>query len=578
MSEFIPYSENSGLFNPESIINLECYEPNSGRVCMDARDLCQHTLIVGSTGSGKTTGLMLPMIRNLIEYKASDPVHKLGLVIYDCKGDRTAEIVRELAKRVGREADVMEIGENATHSLDFLSEGESLRDLMNRITLLIDDRPDDKNPFFEENRKAMMKAMLMLYCLARRQRSLSQALDFCSRYIQGSAQAWNLSPESGTPFHESTTYLDVARYFAARLQQLQDPLLRTALSGITDTLDSWEKTEERTMSNCRAGIRNNIENMRSRLLLNTLDNPRLPRISIDDLSKNGVILVVNLPGLSFPADTRVAGGLIKALMMDAMVKREEQIRAPDQRYIGLIMDEYPLITTGSHARMGDARQLQVIRSKGAFAIAATQGFSNLVNEIGINVLQSILVNFGNHFFLKTTEPGVEAFANQILGPRLARAQPEENDTSWKTDYAPHSPRIIATSIIPPGALATLETHCAFIKLHNQFRTFLPHHFVPLFDTRHNVMLPPASPRRDDPESLSDATLFSIKDVRKIFFNIDEDSDSSEPVWDPISMLCPIELDCLPQPETDPFLNWEQYLRPDATPPNNTCDDSDDGLF
>ena len=83
MSEFIPYSENSGLNSPESIINLECYEPNSGRICMDARDLCQHTLIVGSTGSGKTTGLMQPMIQNLIEYKASDPVHKLGLVIYD---------------------------------------------------------------------------------------------------------------------------------------------------------------------------------------------------------------------------------------------------------------------------------------------------------------------------------------------------------------------------------------------------------------------------------------------------------------------------------------------------------------
>lgn len=574
MSEFIPYSENSGLNSPESIINLECYEPNSGRICMDARDLCQHTLIVGSTGSGKTTGLMQPMIQNLIEYKASDPVHKLGLVIYDCKGDRTAEIVREMAKRVGRENDVMEIGENATHSLNFLSEGNTLRDLINRITLLIDDRPDDKNPFFEENRKAMMKAMLLLYCLTRRDRKLSEALDFCSRYIQGSSQAWNLPPEDGSPFTKSTTYLEVAKYCAAKLQQTNNPLLRTALSGITDTLESWEKTEERTMSNCRAGIRNNIENMRSRLLLNTLDNPQLPQISINDLSINGIILVINLPGLSFPADTRLAGGLIKALMMDAMVNREEQIRAPDQRYVGLIMDEYPLITTGSHSRTGDARQLQVIRSKGVFAIAATQGFSNLVNEIGINVLHSILVNFGNHFFLKTTEPGVEAYANQILGPRLARAQSPENDTPWKTDYAPHSPRIISTSIITPGALATLETHCAFIKLHNQFRTFLAHHLVPLYDTRHNVTLPPVSAKRDDTEPPSDATLFSIKDVRKLIFNIDESGTG----WNPIEALSPVDLDCYPPPETDPFLNWDQYLKPDATPPTNNGDDSDDALF
>ncbi|WP_129350626.1 type IV secretory system conjugative DNA transfer family protein [Solidesulfovibrio carbinolicus] len=81
-------------------------------------EACYNTLILGSTGTGKTTSVILPAVGNLIE-------RGHGGIIIDIKGNLTDQ-VRVLAKKRGRIDDIIELGSGAN----------ALRvDLLNNLTI-----------------------------------------------------------------------------------------------------------------------------------------------------------------------------------------------------------------------------------------------------------------------------------------------------------------------------------------------------------------------------------------------------------------------------------------------------------
>ena len=70
--------------------------------------LYQSFLITGTIGSGKTSSVMYPFTKQLIQYKCKNPYKKLGMLILDVKGNYYSQ-VKKYAEYFGRKDDLIVI-------------------------------------------------------------------------------------------------------------------------------------------------------------------------------------------------------------------------------------------------------------------------------------------------------------------------------------------------------------------------------------------------------------------------------------------------------------------------------------
>lgn len=70
---------------------------SAGEFGLSEDALCKHTIFIGSTGSGKTTSLNV-LLRDIIRHNANDEAQKVGLLVFDLKGDNTLFKIRKWAK------------------------------------------------------------------------------------------------------------------------------------------------------------------------------------------------------------------------------------------------------------------------------------------------------------------------------------------------------------------------------------------------------------------------------------------------------------------------------------------------
>ncbi len=61
---------------------------SAGNLELSEDALCKHTIFIGSTGSGKTTSLNV-LLRDIIGYNVNEEAQKIGLLVFDLKGDNT---------------------------------------------------------------------------------------------------------------------------------------------------------------------------------------------------------------------------------------------------------------------------------------------------------------------------------------------------------------------------------------------------------------------------------------------------------------------------------------------------------
>lgn len=77
------------------------------------------------------------------------------------------------------------------------------------------------------------------------------------------------------------------------------------------------------------------------------------------------------------------------------------------------MDEFPLVATDGENISGDGFNMQTIRSKRGFVIAATQGLVGLDLSIGEQARRRLMTNFNNVFVFKSNEHFVGHFEKSI---------------------------------------------------------------------------------------------------------------------------------------------------------------------
>ena len=122
------------------------------------------------------------------------------------------------------------------------------------------------------------------------------------------------------------------------------------------------------------------------------------------------------------------------------------------------MDEFPLVATDGENISGDGFNMQTIRSKRGFVIAATQGLVGLDLAIGESAHRRLMTNFNNVFVFKSNEREVLELVDD-----LNFSEPPRNKIGFENDSLSCSKR-------EPITLANAPVGYAAIKLANGFQS------------------------------------------------------------------------------------------------------------
>ena len=369
---------------------------NGGVVEISEDVLCKHTIFIGSTGSGKTTSCNV-LLRDLIRYKADDKERKMALIVFDFKGDGTLEKIRTWANECGRGSDILDFSPDGKFYYDPLCGFDSLKKLSQFAEGILEVVPEDGERYWQHALRkriaCVLEYVLFKYETPCFENFLNEIFNFLSRTNE-------LLYEIGKFELAIEDILSKTREHRIEYENLKRRLER--LRGV---FLEWQSLDNRTKSNETSTISN---------LLSAFTNPsveglltkRKDRLDLDGIVEGGKITVVSFPACIDGFSAAVVAKLLKGGYYRAIQKRQNF-----KRLAGIIMDEYPLLA--SCGRFGDGVNLQTIRSKGGFVVAATQGLVSLDMAVGRANREQLMLNFNNRFIFRSEEREVKALVDEM---------------------------------------------------------------------------------------------------------------------------------------------------------------------
>ncbi len=373
-----------------------------GGECVALADLLHILLVLGTTGSGKTTSILLPALDSLVQGGS-------GGVIVDVKGGM-AGAVRAIAARHGREADVLEIGPH---------EGAMPVDLLAGRTAA--------------QVKDLFKALFM-----------SHAVDDThnmSFHVAGLAQAvdaWQMlsrrCQDCGIPFslaafdrilNEPEFALDVFMSFceASGLTQAEQALARRISGAAAHVIPADSKTV--TSKVWREQVTYSMGAIRTGLRL-FLESPGLPDrffapggVPLDMerwVYDERKIVVLRLSPVTGEAGAGLARHVLRQFY-SAVYSRG--LSMPDGQCTFLLADEFQdFISTDPADTFNDAAFLAKVREFKCAVLLGTQSAIALSQRAsrGISDVKSILGNCNVRIFLYSDEPETCSLAPETETP------------------------------------------------------------------------------------------------------------------------------------------------------------------
>src|SRR5580700_4215446 len=130
------------------------------------RGLFTGVAIFGAVGSGKTSCCMYPFAEQILAYRASDPVKRIGGLILEVKGDFCHK-VKDILDRHGRSADYIEIGLDSEYRYNPLHNDLDAYALAYNIASLLNNLYGrSKEPFWQQAYTNLVKFIILLHKVA----------------------------------------------------------------------------------------------------------------------------------------------------------------------------------------------------------------------------------------------------------------------------------------------------------------------------------------------------------------------------------------------------------------------------
>ena len=474
------------------VARIKCFEPNSQTLDFTGEDLCRNSLFIGTVGSGKTT-CMNPMLRDIIHYRAGEAAHKIGLLVIDSKVDETVPKIKQWAREAGRTEDVQVLSPDDVYYYDFLADLKdfsSLEMVVEKIMASIA-WSEGPNDYWNHGRKPLLKAALAIILVnnlaADTTPDYRESIRFLLDWLVMDGSQGSLAKEKISRFQD-------------RVQQNRTLLTHGELAIVDETLATirmWDHLDSKTKSNWGSVMVNCLSpfsDMASQLYFNPQGRQR---INVSEILDQGRIIILSVNAGENPGLAKLIGRMVKADFYNLLQAR--QLAFADQgRLIGLILDEYPLVVTSNEPRFGDIAQLQSLRSKRGFVVAASQGFASLDMVVGSRSREALQLNFNNLFFFNSHEPEVDVFAKVHFGRKPGTMKTSVQWQDFAEDgsvVADRQNRRISAETeawsCPVGALSKLEVGQAYVSLAGGQTRLTPAWIEPLYYDL--PIAPPAKP-------------------------------------------------------------------------------------
>jgi hypothetical protein len=473
-----PYPEPETRPEPTLVLGERHHETTYGRAAaptwltIPRRGLYTGVVIVGATGTGKTSACMYPFVDQLLRWRANDPAHRIGGLVMEVKGDFCHQ-VHDILTRAGRGDDYVEIGlhsdvcYNPLHNtLDPYAVAYAIGTLINNLF------GRSKEPFWQQAYVDLLRSVIHLRRLTDGYTTLAEVYRYvlddtqidrdlkrlkadCAAppdvirvpaheyHLHCASSPWTLWFEDGEAFAhpydaELETHLgaqDIA-YSVQRPKGAGFAARRHQVEAIDRWFyQSWSRLDTRLRSSIVEGIvvflglfdsdpavyRAFCPPRSAYVGARQADDPR-PLPPLSELLEQGRVLALNFPVVLNPALARILAVMLKLDFQRAVLERITRITAaPEQAWRDLLFvaDEYhAMATVGETDPTGDERTFALSRQARLMPIVATQSLSSLRSALpGEEAWRTLLQCFRTQLFLATSDEFTARTAAELCARR-----------------------------------------------------------------------------------------------------------------------------------------------------------------
>jgi len=391
--------------------------PSAGvAMALSLKDLMQHLLVLGGTGSGKTAGVLRPLCKQLGALKG------VGLVVLDGKGALPGEVAKLVPD--------FTVIDPATKKMS-LVEGLTPTEIVATVADLLG-RSEGKDRFFEESAAGLMRHAAVL----------AQSEGKASWSLTG---IWLIASQG-----PSKTTLEDA-----------DVTVPEVSAAVRFFKDEWAKVEAEVKSSILATLRAWYTTITGHP--DTLKWAETPagksNVDVKGALKGGRIGIL-APAHRYGQAGPVVTALLKARMFAAIRDRADKGMQEGETPVVMVMDEAQEVTTKQ-----DALILGIARSLSLGIVASTQTVEGIEARLGDKEAAQYLTLFGSVVALQNRSARTaQAVASRlgasfrpmleaVPGVPMVRSAVTAQRASGRLAAAKTQPQVAATVVIGEGARA-----------------------------------------------------------------------------------------------------------------------------
>ncbi len=366
-------------------IALRCHDPAGKWLNISNEEILNHVLVLGATGAGKTSRVILPAFDDLCRGRN-------GLLVFDGKGDGSfRDAIRESTQRHGRT--LIEVDGSGDMGFDLFGPLRSLGvdgAVSVAETLCCQLPVDARNRYWDVVFRRIVENALRILQLSNPEFDYEEAIEWLEDYLLAFSRM-------------STVTRSRVESLRNQLKTSEGDLKRQIASAIKGN-EMWEDLDTRTRSNHQSMATALVGVLRSGIAKGFFDTKKC--IEIADMMERNAVVFVHVDAFGELGFSRLLGNHLKAAFFRALMKRSD----PKNSW-GLISDDWTLtLSGGMESSSSEAAALPLIRSKRGFLIASCQSLAAVDALIGVRERQTALANFGSLLFLRGRDLESDLFA------------------------------------------------------------------------------------------------------------------------------------------------------------------------
>jgi hypothetical protein len=360
------------------------YDDNNIPIIIPKEGLYQNILVTGTIGTGKTSSIMYPFTKQLIQYEYNNPSTKIGMLILDVKGNYYNQ-VKKYAKLYNRKNDLVIIGLNNDTKYNPLDKPNLKASVLaNRLKTIL--------TLFSPNNSES-------YWLDKAEQVLTECIKLCRLYN-----------DNYVTFVELHKLITQPNYYKEKIKKLKNLFLSGFFSledvhNLYSSLEFFEKEfnslDSRTSSILKSEITRITGCFISDYSIQQIFCPNKNELNFNgfyDVIHNGKIVVLNMNISEYRNLSKIMAAYLKLDFQTEVMSRLSS-PLPFNRSVAFISDEYHEYVTDTDANFfAQSREAKCIN------IVATQSYTSLLSSINNQyIVKTIVQNLINKFWFRTDD-------------------------------------------------------------------------------------------------------------------------------------------------------------------------------